>query len=50
MSEEMRRILAAVLYDARALVAPPDAAFDREVAAFMARLDARAAGDTQEAP
>ena len=50
MSEEMRRILAQVLYFEREKVAPPDAAFDREVAAFMSRLDARAAGDTQEAP
>ena len=48
MSEEMRRILAQVLYFEREKVAPPDAAFDREVAAFMARLDGRAAGDTEE--
>ena len=48
MSEEMRRILAAVLYAEREKVAPPDAAFDLEVAAFMARLDGRAAGDVEE--
>jgi hypothetical protein len=49
MSEDMRRILAGVLYDARALVAPPDAAFDLEVAAFVARLDGRAADDVETA-
>ena len=48
MSEEMRRILAQVLYFEREKVAPPDTAFDLEVAAFMARLDGRAAQDIEE--
>lgn len=50
MSDEMRRILAQVLYFEREKVAPPDPAFDLEVAAFFDRLDARAAGDSQETP
>ena len=44
----MRRILAQVLYFEREKVAPADAAFDREVAAFMDRLDARTARDDEE--
>jgi hypothetical protein len=48
MSNEMRAILAAVLYHEREKVGPPDAAFDLSVAAFMDRLDARAAGDTPQ--
>jgi hypothetical protein len=48
MSEEMRRILAQVLYFEREKVAPPDPTFDLEVAAFMARLDGRAAQDIEE--
>lgn len=47
MSNEMRAILAAVLYHEREKVASPDAAFDREVAAFMDRLDARAFDDAK---
>ena len=47
MSDEMRRILAQVLYFEREKVAPPDSAFDLEVAAFFDRLDDRAAGDLE---
>lgn len=48
MDVEMRRILAQVLYFEREKVAPPDAAFDTEVARFLDRMDARSAGDAKE--
>ena len=49
MSDELRSILAAVLYHEREKVAPPDAAFDLEVAAFFDRLDERSADRPEEA-
>ncbi len=49
MDDEMRRILAQVLYFEREKVAPADQAFDLEVAAFMDRLDQRSAGHSEEA-
>jgi hypothetical protein len=49
MSDEMRRILAQVLYHEREdKVGPADEAFDRSVAAFMDRLDARATRHPEE--
>ena len=45
MSEDMRRILAQVLYFEREKVGPPDTQFDVQVAQFLDRLDSRAVGN-----